>query len=106
LEELAQKTCRIRGTITEGATAIYRGWMLSPGESEQLVTLIESNRATPFISPEMYLACHHLPNWYPVISEFTPETKVLPLNSDFVGELKGLGWEQWNNCSLRATSNP
>ena len=68
--------------------------MLSPGESEQLVTLIESNRATPFISPEMYLACHHLPNWYPVISEFTPETKVLPLNSDFVGELKGLGWEQ------------
>jgi hypothetical protein len=42
----------------------------------------------------MYLACHHLPNGYPLISEFTPETKVLPLNSDFVAKLKGLGWEQ------------
>jgi hypothetical protein len=90
-----EKTCRIRGPIPEGATAVYRGWMLSLGEYEQLVTLIESNRATPFISTEMYLACHHLPNWYPLISEFTPETKVLPLNSDFVGELRGLGWEQF-----------
>jgi len=69
--------------------------MLSPGDYEQLVTLITSNRATPFISPEMYLECHYLPNWYPLISEFTPETKVLPLNSDFVGELKALGWQQF-----------
>ena len=95
LEELGQKSCRIRGPVPEGATVIYRGWMPSPGQYEQLVTLIKSNRATPFISPEMYLACHYLPNWYPLISEFTPETKVLPLNSDFVAELQALGWQRF-----------
>ena len=100
LEELARKTCRVRGPIPEGASVIYRGWMLSPSEYGDLVTLIESNRATPFISQEMYLACHHLPRWYPLISEFTAETKVLPLSSDFVGELKALGWE---NSSLKTT---
>lgn len=95
LEELGQANCRIRGPIPQGAQVIYRGWMLSPGEYELLGALIEANKATPFTSPKMYLECHYLPGWYPLIAELTPETKVFPLNADFVGELRALGWSQF-----------
>lgn len=95
LEELAQENCRIRGPIPEGATVVYRGWMLSQDDYKRLLTRIKSNGATPFISLEMYLACHYLPNWYPLISEFTPETKMFSLDTDFVGELKAIGWERF-----------
>jgi hypothetical protein len=88
LEELGEKVYRIRNPIPSGATVVYRGWMLAPAEYEQLVTVVESHSATPLISPEMYLACHHLPNWYPLISDFTAETRIFPISSDFVRELR------------------
>jgi hypothetical protein len=95
LEQLGEKTCRICNPIPSGATVVYRGWMLAPAEYEHLVTLVESHSATPLISPEMYLACHYLPNWYPLVSEFTAETRVFPIGSDFVRALKALGWEKF-----------
>jgi hypothetical protein len=91
LEELGEKTCRIRPPIPRGASVVYRGWMLASAEYEKLVALIESHGATPLISLQMYLACHHLPNWFAHISELTPETKVFQPDSDLVGELRYLG---------------
>jgi hypothetical protein len=41
------------------------------------------------------LACHYLPNWYPLISEFTAETRIFPIDCDLVGELRVLGWEKF-----------
>ena len=32
LDELGEKTCRLRGTIAAEATVVYRGWMLTPTE--------------------------------------------------------------------------
>lgn len=40
LEELAQENCRIRGPIPEGATVVYRGWMLSQDDYKRLLTRI------------------------------------------------------------------
>jgi len=92
LEELGEDSCRIRGRIPNGATVVYRGWMLAPGEYEKILALIHSSQASPLISLEAYRACHYLPNWYPRVGEFTAETKVFPATSDLAQELKALGW--------------
>src|SRR6185369_17867811 len=31
-------------------------------------------------------------NWYPVLADLTPETRVFPADADIVAELRSLGW--------------
>jgi hypothetical protein len=95
LDELGQKNCRLRGPIPRDATVVYRGWMLTPAEYEGLLDLISSGGAVPLISLEKYLLCHYLPNWYPLISEFTAETRVFPANANLANELMALGWQKF-----------
>lgn len=78
--------------VPAGATGVYRGWMLTAPEYERLAEAIVSASSTPFTSPAEYLAAHHLPNWYPLIAEFTPETRVLPATADLEAELRSLDW--------------
>jgi hypothetical protein len=82
----------LRG-VPASATVVYRGWMLNASEYERLLGAITAASATPLTSLSSYLAAHHLPNWYPLIAEFTPETRVIPLAADVEVELRGLGWE-------------
>jgi hypothetical protein len=79
--------------VPAGATVVYRGWMLNATEYERLVRAIGAASAVPLTSTQAYLAAHHLPNWYPLIEEFTPETRVLALDADWESELRALGWE-------------
>ena len=79
--------------IPLGATIVYRGWMLNAGEYSRLVDAITAASASPLTPPATYLLAHHLPNWYPLIAEFTPETRVLPLTANLEAELRALGWE-------------
>jgi hypothetical protein len=98
LEELGEGTCRVRSRIPSGATVVYRGWMLAPDDYEKLLALIQSYQASPFVSLQSYLACHYLPNWYPLVAEFTAETKIFPVGADLTKELKilgSLGWERF-----------
>lgn len=78
--------------VPAGATVVYRGWMLNASEYGRLAEAIASASATPLTSPAEYLAAHHLPNWYPLIAEFTPETRVLPATADLEAELRSLHW--------------
>jgi hypothetical protein len=59
----------------------------------RLVQAVGNASATPLTSIESYLAAHHLPNWYPLIAQFTPETLVLALDADWESELRSLGWD-------------
>ena len=79
--------------ISPGAVVVYRGWMLKAAEYTRLTQAIEQASATPMTSCQAYLSAHHLPNWYPLIAEFTPETRVLPLTADWEAELRLLGWD-------------
>jgi hypothetical protein len=81
--------------IPFGATVVYRGWMLNAADYRKLVQAITSASAMPLISPAAYLAAHHLPNWYPLIEPFTPETRVFPVTADLEIELRSLGWEAY-----------
>jgi hypothetical protein len=67
--------------------------MLNAGEYGRLAHAVESASASLFTSPAAYLAAHHLRNWYPLIAEFTPETRVLAPTADWEVELRSLGWE-------------
>lgn len=73
-------------------TIIYRGWMLSPPDYESLVAAILKSGAHPFTNVMTYLSAHHLPNWYPAIAEFTPETRFFLPTADLAVELRSLDW--------------
>lgn len=92
LEELQLGRPRLRGPIPPGATVVYRGWMLSAADYGKLVQLIESCGGNLLSSLTTYLACHHLPNWYPLVPEFTAETKIVPAGADLGAALADLGW--------------
>src|SRR5262249_53949142 len=62
--------------VPTGATVVYRGWMLTGKEYGSLVRAIEQSGAKPLTGRDEYLATHHLPNWYPLLSDLTPETRV------------------------------
>jgi hypothetical protein len=79
--------------VPHGTTVVYRGWMLNAKEYERLVQAIGDASAAPLTSTDSYLAAHHLPNWYPLIAESTPETRVLASDADWESELRSLGWE-------------
>ncbi|MGV0106075.1 ATP-grasp domain-containing protein [Nostoc sp. DSM 114160] len=71
---------------------VYRGWMLSPSDYELLVTVVESTGASVLTSKAEYLATHYLINWYPLITDLTPETKFYSVDDDLESELNQLGW--------------
>ena len=94
-DDVIQEGARLRG-IPERSSVVHRGWMLTPGEYERLVAAIESVDATAFISKAEYLAAHYLPNWYPLIADFTPETRVYPIDVDIEREAsRALGWDSF-----------
>jgi hypothetical protein len=67
--------------------------MLREREYRGLVRAIELAGGAAFTSPEEYLAAHHLPRWYPLVRDFTPETRIFPAEVDLVRELQALGWD-------------
>lgn len=81
--------------IPAEADVLYRGWMLSKDEYTSLVDAIHGTGGRPWIDTEDYLACHHLPNWYPLLTAFTPETRVYPADCDLARELSALGWSEF-----------
>ena len=78
--------------IPPGRQVVYRGWMVKREEYIALARAIEQCGAAAFISPDEYLATHHLPNWHPLLSDLTPETRVYPAEADLVLELSNLKW--------------
>jgi len=81
----------LRG-VPPGSRVVYRGWMVTAEEYDTLVRAIERCEADPLTRTEEYLAAHHLPNWYPVLADLTPETRVFPADIDLAAELPALGW--------------
>jgi hypothetical protein len=83
------------GGVPVGSRAVYRGWMLKEREYASLVSAVELCGATAFTSTREYLLAHHLPNWYPLLADLTPETRVYPADGDLVAELRHLGWGEF-----------
>ncbi|MBD2252551.1 ATP-grasp domain-containing protein [Nostoc parmelioides] len=93
LESLETGSSKIIPAPTPGLKVVYRGWMLSPGDYELLVSVVESTGASVLTSKADYLATHYLINWYPLITDFTPETKFYSVDDDLENQLNRLGWD-------------
>ena len=74
---------------------VYRGWMVTPAEYQVLLHSLEQQGAKAFTSPEQYLATYYLPNWYPFLTDLTPETVILDPTTDLVSALKQLVWSRF-----------
>lgn len=94
-EALDSGPSRIRPPFELGARVVYRGWILTHGEYINLAASVERAGGSCSTSPEDYLATHHLPSWYPIVKDYTPETVFLGTNADLVRELHRLGWEKF-----------
>ena len=92
---LDTRPARVRPPFEPGASVVYRGWMLTHGEYVNLAASVERAGGSCFTSPEQYVATHHLPNWYAVVKDYTPETVFLDTDADLVSELRRLGWERF-----------
>ena len=46
--------------------------------------------ATPFTDLRSYRLTHHLPQWYPLLADLTPETRIYPADVDLEVELRAL----------------
>ena len=67
---------------TEECVILYRGWMMDIKEYQTLNSAISKYKCTPFTTLEEYKLTHHLPNWYELIKELTPETVVFSVDDD------------------------
>jgi hypothetical protein len=94
-ESLTSGPARTRPTLDPGTRVVYRGWMLTKDEYVNLAASVERAGGSCFTLPEQYVATHHLPNWYPIVKDYTPEIVFLDTDADLVSELRRLGWERF-----------
>jgi hypothetical protein len=94
---LAGSFC-VRPPLTPGQTILFRGWMLTLEQYGHLHSAIHRLGAGLLTSPEQYELCHHLPRWYPLLKEFTPETYFFRESEDVATRLHELGW---TGCFLK-----
>ena len=92
LEDLKLGLFKPKPAITPGTSVLYRGWMLTPNEYAQLHAAITDKGGKPLVSPAQYRHAHYLPEWYAMCRDCTPETLVLPRESDFVAALAEHVW--------------
>ena len=93
--EVGIKLKNVATEVTQECKVIYRGWMLPAREYSNLVKVLQKQKMTPLISINNYLSTHYLPNWYPFISDLTPETAVFEVTEDLPSQLVSLGWSKY-----------
>lgn len=81
----------LRGIKAE-ATIVYRGWMLKLNEYTQLDAAVTAAGAGMRTSPSLYALTHHLPNWYPLLRDYTAETVSISNPAELIGMVEQLGW--------------
>lgn len=94
-EEFQAGSLRPFPALQKDNTVIYRGWMLSATEYDAFISAVIEAGARPLSDTKTYLLAHHLPNWYPLIEEFTPMTRIFSVDTDLGAELNALGWNEY-----------
>lgn len=96
MEDFQNGEFRLVPALPPEVEVLYRGWMMFASEYNSFTSsLARVAKARPITSLENYLSSHHLPNWYPLISDLTPETRVFPPDCDLESELRGLSWSEF-----------
>jgi hypothetical protein len=91
-DALTAGLARLRPALEAASLVVYRGWMLTYDDYVSLAASIKRAGGVCKTSPQRYIAAHYLPNWYPIVEDYTPETVFLDIKADLVGALRELGW--------------
>lgn len=94
LEALSSGTPQIF-PVPSCSKLVYRGWMLAPRDYSRLVDAVRTAGSDLWISSDEYLSNHYLPNWYPLISDLTPETYFCSVDDDLESALIEIGWSRF-----------
>lgn len=97
-EDFQAGELRLRPVIESGESVLYRGWMLSPPDYSRLHASTTACGGLPVTDLAAYTLCHHLPSWYPLLSDFTAETRVYLETADVAADLSAAGW---HDCFLK-----
>ena len=62
-------------------TGIYRGWMVKPAQYQRLFEALASRGVQLINTPDAYVHCHYLPEWYPLLHQYTPRSVWLTADS-------------------------
>ena len=89
-----EKGANIEG-LPLGAKVIYRGWMVKPEEYDRFEQAVIKVGASLFTDGTKYRLTHYLPNWYPLLCNFTPETAVVYCVEELKPTLQRLGWGKY-----------
>jgi len=95
IEDLERGGFRPAPGLEPGERVLYRGWMLDPVGYERLCESIARGGAEAVTSPDDYLRCHYLPNWYETCQDLTPPTVFLARSANFASELAPLDWPRY-----------
>ena len=86
---------RPKPAIRPGERILYRGWMLNLSRYASLAEQIRTSGGVPVTSEADYAMGHHLPNWYPYCSEFTPQTIFVDHSDEVERKVAQLGWQSY-----------
>lgn len=94
-EDFEQGDFKVRPPLPDGASVLYRGWMLTVDQYTRLHEAVEARNAALATAPEQYRLCHHLPGWYEQCRDLTIRTVFADEGSDFSAMLATLGWQKY-----------
>lgn len=83
-----------------GEVVLYRGWMLDAGEYADLAAKVSAQGAEMLSSLE-HLSAHHIPHWYPLLVELTPETVVIDDLATAEATLQQLALSGWDRFFVK-----
>lgn len=79
----------------ENDKVLYRGWMLSYDEYDELEDFINKNNLSLITTKEQYYSAHHMNNWYDIVKDITPETFFFKDLNELVSNLDKLDWNEY-----------
>ena len=86
---------QLRPAPEAGDTALYRGWMLDAAGYTALESAVQATGAGLLTSAAQYLGAHHLPRWFPLLADLTPETICFTETDTAEARLHALGWDRF-----------
>ncbi len=98
VETFQSGTFKAQPAIQNGESVLLRSWMMVPNDYARLHEEVVGKGGHPITDVGSYVLCHHLPNWYPQLREFTAETRIYSETDDIEGDLRTSGW---NGCFLK-----
>lgn len=76
----------------EGETVVYRGWMLSSDEYDEISAFCQKKGLNLLTDKATYYNAHHIDNWYDRVKGLTPETLIFNDKESLLSAVEKSDW--------------